>query len=326
MFYALVFLRLIAIFLIVNSHLDNLYPSEAFAFGGHLGNSLFFFISGYGLTLSFRKKPFPALVWGKRRLIKIVIPLVIYIGVANFGNMDGFLRSLWNDLIWHSLAQLEVFLPVLWLLYLLFLPLYKMNTTGLKITMAGILTISLILFIHRVNTVSRIPPDLPTSDIFFVFSALVCFTMGIYTAKTYGGITPEGRRVLYLITALLLVILPQGLHEYVKHLGSKYIFLNFYLNFFTIGGLFLFFASMPSPGSRYDGLIRFLDSLAACSLAVYIIHFKAVELIEQEGPAFPWNIAGVYLFSFVFAWSLTKFANFLSSYFLKTINRNVIES
>jgi len=50
------FLRAIAILLVVNSHLDRYYPVSHLATGRAIGNSLFFFLSAFGIYLSQYKK------------------------------------------------------------------------------------------------------------------------------------------------------------------------------------------------------------------------------------------------------------------------------
>lgn len=52
-------LRAVAIVLVVNSHLDDLYPIHQLGTGGVFGNELFFFISGYGLYLSYQASKEP---------------------------------------------------------------------------------------------------------------------------------------------------------------------------------------------------------------------------------------------------------------------------
>ena len=49
-------LKVIAIFMVLNSHLDFLYPIPALAAGGAAGNSLFFIISGFFVRFKDQKK------------------------------------------------------------------------------------------------------------------------------------------------------------------------------------------------------------------------------------------------------------------------------
>jgi len=46
------FLRALAIILVINSHLDRYYPIPYIGTGGAIGNSIFFFLSAFGLHIS----------------------------------------------------------------------------------------------------------------------------------------------------------------------------------------------------------------------------------------------------------------------------------
>jgi hypothetical protein len=66
-----IFLRFIAIILIVNSHFDLLYPIAHIATGGAIGNSLFFFLSAFGLSISQHKNKRNFYSYIKRRITRI---------------------------------------------------------------------------------------------------------------------------------------------------------------------------------------------------------------------------------------------------------------
>jgi hypothetical protein len=71
------FIRFLAACLIINSHFDLLYPWPFLATGGGLGNALFFFASGYGLTASSRRKQRPFPEWYHRRLLRIIPSVLV---------------------------------------------------------------------------------------------------------------------------------------------------------------------------------------------------------------------------------------------------------
>jgi membrane-bound acyltransferase YfiQ involved in biofilm formation len=75
------FLRFIAIILIINSHLELYYPLPKLAIDGLLGNSMFFMLSGLGLSLSARKKSRGFFAWLYRRAKRIypALFLVVFI-------------------------------------------------------------------------------------------------------------------------------------------------------------------------------------------------------------------------------------------------------
>src|SRR5206468_4902650 len=67
------FLRVLAIILVVNSHMDNLYPPQVafLATGGMIGNALFFMLSACGLLVSMQEHPRAFGEWYARRIIRI---------------------------------------------------------------------------------------------------------------------------------------------------------------------------------------------------------------------------------------------------------------
>ena len=77
-----VLLRCLAGLLIVNSHLEDLYPIRQLAADGLLGNTLFLLLSGYGLASSELKTHHSARQWYARRLRRIypAVFLVIFFG------------------------------------------------------------------------------------------------------------------------------------------------------------------------------------------------------------------------------------------------------
>lgn len=69
-------LKFIAVFLIINSHMDALYPKyKMLATGGAIGDVLFLFASGYTLFLSNRKLRFDN--WYKRRINRIYPSVIV---------------------------------------------------------------------------------------------------------------------------------------------------------------------------------------------------------------------------------------------------------
>lgn len=64
--------KIIAAVLITNSHMESLYPNTSFAFGGALGNALFFVVSGFCLS---HKRENAFILWMGDRLKRIYIPL-----------------------------------------------------------------------------------------------------------------------------------------------------------------------------------------------------------------------------------------------------------
>lgn len=94
------FLRVLAIVLVVNSHMDGVYPSNLtfLATGGMIGNALFFMLSALGLMVSMQDRQRAFGEWYARRIIRIypsvwatilllVFPMGIYGGLTKISNI-----------------------------------------------------------------------------------------------------------------------------------------------------------------------------------------------------------------------------------------------
>ena len=111
-------LRTIAVFLIVNSHLALFYPYGYFATGGAIGNAIFFFISGVGLSYSLTNNKIKFFKWIKKRYLKVypkmvfIVLIYISIGFIEVNNIQHFfLKIIFPVEFW--------FLPVLTYFYIL---------------------------------------------------------------------------------------------------------------------------------------------------------------------------------------------------------------
>jgi peptidoglycan/LPS O-acetylase OafA/YrhL len=105
-------LRAVAIVLVVNSHLDEVYPIPQLGTGGVFGNELFFFISGYGLYLGYQASREAIGSWLKRRLTRVYEPLFV---VATFLVLvgDAHIRS-FSDFFFLYIVPLQFwFLPTI---------------------------------------------------------------------------------------------------------------------------------------------------------------------------------------------------------------------
>ena len=87
-------LRALGALLIANSHLEAFYPIRQLAADGLLGDTLFFFLSGYGLLHSLRKPSgTPSfLPWYRRRLARIAPAVLAVVFLFNFLAAGGWSR------------------------------------------------------------------------------------------------------------------------------------------------------------------------------------------------------------------------------------------
>ena len=111
------FLRVLAILLVLNSHLDRLYPISALASGGAAGNGLFFIISGYCLSL--RPNFFHHMA---RRIVRLYPGLLISVciqvlfGMKSIGSLSDFVHyCIWPTAFWF-VGAIILFDALIWLL------------------------------------------------------------------------------------------------------------------------------------------------------------------------------------------------------------------
>lgn len=115
MFQFVNWLKAIAAVFITNSHYANIWPVSALAMGGHLGNCLFFLVSGFCLYQV--KGSFPR--WYLKRVVRIYPALwiaIVYnmaLGLFQVDSVRAFLRCFFYPTWYHFIASIL-------LLYILF--------------------------------------------------------------------------------------------------------------------------------------------------------------------------------------------------------------
>ena len=136
--YSIDVLKFLAVFLIINSHMDALYVKYSMlATGGAIGDVLFLFASGYTLFLSNRNLRFDN--WYKRRINRIY-PSVIVCSIV------GVLLTYKDDLSLITLAGGEFVIAIMaYYVLLYFIKRYAMKYVPL--VLVGIAIVSLVVYI-----------------------------------------------------------------------------------------------------------------------------------------------------------------------------------
>jgi hypothetical protein len=280
---------------------------KALSFGGHLGNSLFYFISGYGLALSFIRSEIPFLSWILKRLIKLAIPILFFSTFLSLGEFKKFIHLAEKYLIWNEFSDFQSFIPVLLILYFLFIPLFSLSCKALKTMIAAICLFTFTLLIQRIIILPIIPKGLPSNDVFFFINGLVCFSFGILAVKDAWLTERTNKRLLSFI-AFLFLCLSQLLHQIIFKVDHRLVFINFYLNFISVLSIYIIFSQLLQK--KKDS---FLHNIAGCSLGVYLIHLPLIGVFNRSVIGFPANFILLLTASFLLAYPLTYFSNYLSS-------------
>lgn len=144
MFQFIYWLKAIAAALITNSHYADIWPVSAMAAGGHLGNCLFFLVSGF--CLCHVKDSFPK--WYTKRIVRIYPALWIAIianllaGFFSISSVSGFMHCFFYPTWYHFVASIMF-------LYILFYFVRKIQwRTGVKSKSVLLITIAVFSVIY----------------------------------------------------------------------------------------------------------------------------------------------------------------------------------
>ena len=286
-------LRAVAIVLVVNSHLDDLYPIPQLGTGGMFGNELFFFVSGYGLFLSYRKSCEPIGGWLMRRTIRVYEPLFI---VATFLVLVGDIQiHTVSDFFWLYVVSTRFwFLPAITACYI---PIYlvissietKKGFLYLFTILGGAYLLIFFIFAEKTEWITEnytVQPEVtvPLRMIYY-FSTMV---IGVYAARFYAEISGDTCDLPWLLLSAA------GYYLFVASLGR---FVPFPLQIIDRipALLFLVFAFRLA---RHPWLDRFVAGhlsgavglLAGVSLQIYLVHEYILHLETLRAIAFPANL------------------------------------
>lgn len=284
--YFLNIMRALAVILVINSHIDSLYPIAALATGGIFGNSLFFFVSGYGLYLS-KNKTEPFFIWIKRRLQRIYDPIFVIftlLVLAGFYSITSFTDFLYLFVIptrhWFLAAIILLYIPIYFVLK---------NKIGKKkyilITIATLVlyTISYILFVDK--TIWHLENVFQFKVIFYFLTML----LGVYCSQYRDEIKLNFRKDVVLLFASSVAFFGFLLFLKVTSLFE----LQFITHIFSV--LWLYFAYKVMSGQKFVDFMRpkfggIIEFLSRSSLQIYLVHFYVIATPAVQGSSFPTNL------------------------------------
>jgi peptidoglycan/LPS O-acetylase OafA/YrhL len=286
-------MRAVAILLVVNSHLDDFYPIPQLGTGGMFGNELFFFVSGYGLFLSFQKRSEPILPWLTRRIARVYEPLFV---IATFLVLVGYIRvHTLSDFFWVYIISKEFwFLPAITALYVpIFMIISLVRTkVGFLYLFAGLAFTYILVFSVFAEKTAWITENfnvqtevtLPLRIIYY-FGTMV---LGVYMARFHGKTAGNSLDLVWLVLSAAAYYL------YVASLGHIVPFQLQILDRVPAVTflLFAFRAAHYPPIKKFvsaylGGLVALLASL---TLQIYLVHGYILEMETVRTIAFPANI------------------------------------
>ena len=287
--YSIDILKVIGIIFIINSHLGDMYGDYSFiAQLGDIGNSLFFFCSGYTLTLG-RIDRFDN--WYKRRFRRIYATVLAYVFLIStycglkFNSYEVFIEA--GGGYW--------FLSFIMIFYFIYYPIKKFNIQITKLII--ILSILFVIWFYLNPTF-----ELPFCDIkrspyilIFLFGASI-------SAKKIPIIKSSYSIIGVTITLLTYLIITYLYRRDIPIVHDNIIFI-FFLYIIIVYFLFCLFITNENIIVNNLKTKKFISHISALSLEFYIMQFLFIT--NKYNEYLPLNII-VYLIIVYFSAILLK--------------------
>lgn len=311
-------LRCLAILLVINSHMDILYPIPQLSTGGAIGNALFFMLSAYGITLSERKKSQTLSEYLGKRITRVYIPVWTCILLLVVPSVGWFFHQGHHEIAQATLAHFGLsdllsaigilfypppafwFLDVLMLYYLVGFFLMKNFSRRLILLAAGV---TLVIYTAMYVSAGYYSILIVEQWIQFktVFYFLV-FLFGIDLAVSGYGMPVKHRswlgNFLLFIASLLLfyghkLLMMRGMLLQWQFVEQVLIFpiILALMRLFHQPGVLRWLASLPQ-------LNHLMGLGAAMTLELYLTHGPLRGLLAPTLPPFPLSV-GIYLLAVV---------------------------
>ena len=301
-------MKLLAIMLVINSHMDKLYPKSYLATGGALGNALFFIISGYFFSTKLKLKGI-ILKKLKRLYPETIIVTILYYCLGYWDLSFKFV-----DLIYEFIFPTKFwFVGVLFLFYILVYLLDCINFT--KNYIAFTIIIWICYFLYYIFLIDKTVWSVETSGInsFEGFFKLIyyfyIFCTGFYIKKFVTQYKKYNNMLIlslmfFLMTLISKVLLQKGIIE----MNMQFV-CQIFGTLFAIFTL-LFSLSFESVYIKLSSNIRKkIDFISEHSMELYLLQF--IVIYYSEYVIFPFNI--------IIAVVLTIFLAIILNYFMDRI-------
>lgn len=298
--YSIDFIRCIAILFITNSHFQPLYYFyPALGTLGVHGNALFFFITGYVLTIG-KSVSDSFFDWYKKRIARIWPTIIVWTILANLL----FQKSItWQDFL---LVPNYWFIQCIMIYYVI---LYYLNKTNTK-NLIGVFICSIILFICIVLSTPKTGGSIYHSFHFFCY--FPSMILGLYCGKQH-PITkyPITKTIVSFFIYFLIMITGKGKDNSL-----------YYTQLIAIIPLNLFAYYMFACRKIWNKILSYpflkqiIFALSSLSLEIYIVQFSLIT--KKYNDFFPLSILIVATSIVVMAYVLKMITNI----FILTISKD----
>jgi len=301
------FLRFIAIILIVNSHLDRLYPLSQLATGGAIGNALFFMLSGYGIVLSEQHQTRTFFLWYRRRIARIYPSLILAVlflfilpGAAwrHWSAGDYVQYFIWPTPYW--------FISALMIFYVVFFILMKQRRPEFFLIGIGVLAIPYLFFYVTTVDLSRYSIEGP-GYFKWVFYLQVMFLGGYMASKRIRfiktNLVRDGLALLGCIAGYygILLLVSRG---YGGQFQAATHLLMFPILFLFLKVSSSEFVTNRLMTAKYAGAT--ISLVATLTLEIYLVHPSVYNQPALSNILFPFNIIVFWIPVIILSFTLNR--------------------
>jgi peptidoglycan/LPS O-acetylase OafA/YrhL len=316
-----VILQAAAALLIANSHLEPLYPKAWMAADGFIGNSIFFLLSGYGITISLLGREQTFVQYYLRRIFRIYPALWLVEILFHFllqgawksaGGRD-YLHFLVYPTAYGYVRQIMVF-------YVLFYLLKPWLRARMLVKLMALLCLPLLgLYAYDIcqNPMERLRLGATNDWLWWVFFFQIMVLGGYLAlpdrkpvaAKTWPGLFLLGTYFAVYVALKFLMVLG------IKLPGLGFTFARLYILLFLLIPLMLYHAFTLGASESW------LNRLKSCrpvqwavalvgglTLEIYIVHVFVLENEHVQKLLFPLNVAVFFLVTIGLAWGINQAA------------------
>lgn len=295
--------KCLAVLLILNNHMKIIYPNASFAFGGSLGNALFFFVSGYTWSNLHNRKFFS---WYAAKLERIWIPTV-FTNIAYI-----FLFSVDIDII--ELFKIFIYPNKSWfcgaiLVYAIAYYFAAKKYDRSILFFIAILAVTYGTWYLFVLNRSRFSLEGFVNGGLCRFSHYaLCMLMGLVYKKNEDRINIKTGKFL-LPVGIILFFVSYGSKIIIK----KSLFLlqfQFVIQILTLACAFCIFAGLRNYEPRLNKIKHshfIVEKIASYSWECYLVQTQIIPLCARI--RFPFNLLTALFMICIFTWLLKKLCN-----------------
>ncbi len=300
------FLKTVAVLLIINSHMDPIYPYKFLATGGALGNALFFAASGF--LMSGKEKN--GMFW-KKFSMRIYIPLILVNLIYAYNPDKGLIEQfIWPTNFW--------FIGAIVLFYILFYAFEKMNLfIHYKMIFFFLAFIYVVVYVFLLDTDNWV---IETPGLYNVES---CFKLIYYFGiMIMGGVirkkefTYKEQQLSIVGWMVSLILLYMSKYFIVAH--KEFMCLQFLNQLFTFSFATSFFIWATKINGEWEmrgrkHINKIIKNISAISLELYLVQFPII-LVCGKSLFFPISAIAAVVAIVIAAKTLRIISGFIMKY------------